>query len=73
MTVAALRLTAAQREQLSDCRLLLSAAEHDVQLVVRGASPDADQALDQAIELADQALNALRRVRDATGRSGSAN
>jgi hypothetical protein len=63
--MAALKLTLGEREQLSDCRLLFAAAEHDVQVVVRGLSPDCAEALDHALEQAEQALAGLRRVRAA--------
>jgi hypothetical protein len=58
----ALKLTMGEREQLSDCRLLFAAAEHDIQVVVRGLSPDGAEALDHALEQAEQALAGLRRV-----------
>lgn len=63
--MAAFKLTVAEREQLSDCRLLLAAAEHDVQVAVRGLGPDCGEALEHAVEQAEQALAGLRRVRAA--------
>lgn len=63
--MAALKLTIAEREQLSDCRLLLAAAEHDVQVAVRGLGADCAEALGHALEQAEQAVAGMRRVQAA--------
>lgn len=61
-------LKAAAREDLSDARLLLETAAHNVQAALR--NPDADEvrcALETALTMAAQALAALKRVHDQPG------
>ena len=58
-----IRLTVAQREELGDCRLVLDGAAHNVRAAQGG--DEVIQSLDNAIEAAEQALAALRRLRSA--------
>jgi hypothetical protein len=59
-------LSASQREQLGDARLLLESAAHNAAMLLRHAQDgmDADriQALENAAELANQAAAALTRL-----------
>jgi hypothetical protein len=58
-------LTKAAREDLSDARLLLETASHNLQMLARGeaATPELDQALENAQRQLEQALAAVTRVR----------
>lgn len=59
------RLNAAQREQVSDARLLLESAAHNAAIIARlktDLGPDELQALANAASQAAQAAGALRRV-----------
>ncbi len=61
MTTMPLRLTAKEKEQVGDARLLLDSAAHNL----RSAQGDeAVQSLINAEELATQALQAIRRIRE---------
>lgn len=58
-------LSVAQREQISDARLLLESAAHNAAIVVRAKGPFDDtqlQALQNAAAQAAQAAGTLRRV-----------
>jgi hypothetical protein len=59
--MSARRLSAAQREALSDARLLLDTASHNLQAVVRATAPagDLDQALANAHRQIQQVLAIL--------------
>jgi|GEM_PF-2965461 hypothetical protein len=58
---------ASNREDLSDARLLLETAVHNIQACLRNPDPDeAHCALEAALTMASQALAALQRVRAAS-------
>jgi hypothetical protein len=59
------RLSEALREELSDARLVLDTAGHNVQALLRDG--DVEQSLANAIAMAEQGLAALKRVRDRLG------
>lgn len=49
-------------EDLSDARLLLETAAHNVQSLIR--KQESDEALDAALHMAEQAVSTLRRIRE---------
>jgi len=55
-----LRLTTAQREELSDARLVLDTAVHNLQATLKG--DDARHAFTAALEMTEQVLATLRRI-----------
>ena len=68
-------LTAAQRDDLGDARLVLDSATHNTRVALAPHSDrdDARQALANAIEQAEQGLATLRRVAAALDGSADAN
>ncbi len=56
------RLNESLREELSDARLVLDTAAHNVQALLRDG--DVDQSLANAIAMTEQGLASLKRVRD---------
>jgi hypothetical protein len=65
------RLSNAAREELSDVRLLLESASHNLQAILRGTPgqiEDLDQALENAHQQIGQVLSTLERVRSQRGR-----
>lgn len=63
--MAARKLGQKVSEELSDVRLLLETAAHNINVVIRQNGPD--DALGTALELAEQATSALRRIKQALG------
>ncbi len=59
---AAVRLSSKQREELSDLKVVLMAAAHNVQAAVRG--DEIVQAVDNALMQAEQAVVSLRRIQE---------
>jgi hypothetical protein len=58
------KLSKALLEELSDTRLLLETATHNVQCLIR--QQGSDDALEAALRMAEQAVAALRRIREGT-------
>lgn len=64
--MATFRLNQAQREDLSDARLLLDNAVHNLQATLRNPDPDeAKDAFQSAMTLTQQAITAMNRVAEA--------
>ncbi len=63
------RLTTTQREELSDARLMLDNASHNLQTVLRGAAerPDLAQALANTRLQVEQVLAIIDRLEGRTG------
>lgn len=55
-------MSKAMLEELSDARLLLDTAAHNVQGLIRGQ--ETDEAIAAALTMAEQAVSTLRRVRE---------
>jgi hypothetical protein len=71
--VAIGRLTAAEREQLSDARLLLEAAAHaarQIELAKGELGDEARQSLDNACNQAAQAAAGLKRLKAGLAKKG---
>jgi hypothetical protein len=60
-----MKLNASQREDLSDARLVLDTATHNVQAALLNPDPEESrEAFEAALRQTEQALNALQRVND---------
>jgi hypothetical protein len=60
-----MKLNASQREDLSDARLVLDTATHNVQAALLNPDPEESQeAFEAALRQTEQALNALKRVEE---------